>query len=107
MILSKNYKLLFFCHQFYPINSGYANAFLKLIKSIIKHHKNITIDVVTVSSLGDMKELDIERFKVLRIKKSTNMKFVRYFLNPYMIAKKIDKIFKKGNYAFFIIKKHS
>ena len=99
----RNYKLLFYCCQFYPQNSGYSNAFLKLIKSVLNYHKNITIDVVTTNPLGNMKELDIERLKIFRLEKPINLKLVRHLLNPYIIAKKIDKIFRKGNYDFLFV----
>lgn len=103
MILSKKYRLLFYCHQFYPQNSGYSNAFLKLITSIIKYHNNISIDVVTLYPLGSKRELDIKRVRVFRIKKPTNLKFARYFLNPYFVAKNIDKIYKNGNYDLLFV----
>lgn len=48
-------KVMFYCHVFYPQNSGYSNAFQNLINAILDYSSEIQITVVTPYELGEIK----------------------------------------------------
>jgi len=96
-------KVLFYCHTFYPQNSGYANAFKSLIESILMYKRNIAITVCTPYPLGDAEELKYDRLKVIRLKPFINIKKLRYYLNSIYYAKAISNIDKKDNYNLIFV----
>ena len=49
-------KVMFYCHVFYPQNSGYSNAFQNLINAILDYSSEIQITVVTPYELGENKD---------------------------------------------------
>jgi len=96
-------KILISCHAFYPENTGYGNAFLNLIKAILKYKKNIKIDVVTSCELGNSEELEIENLRIIRLNKFTNIRNLRAIINPIYYALKINKLFKQNNYSMLLV----
>jgi len=96
-------KVLFYCHVFYPENSGYSNAFQNLINAILDYSSDIHITVVTPYQLGENKELKRDRLEILRLKPKINIRKIRYFLNDYFFAKEVSKKFKLENYSLLLI----
>jgi len=88
-------KIMIYCHTFYPQNSGYANAFLNFVKALLDNDKSFYIYLVTPYQLGNSKELEIERLKIIRLKPKINIKKIEYYLNQYIYAKEVSKLFKK------------
>jgi len=96
-------KVMFYCHVFYPQNSGYSNAFQNLINAILDYSSDIHVTVVTPYQLGENKELKRDRLEILRLKPKINIRKIRYFLNEYLFAKEVSKRFKLGNYNLLFI----
>jgi len=97
-------KILFYCHVFYPQNSGYSNAFQNLINSLLDYDNDLYITVVTPYPLGqNIKELERKNLNVIRLKPLVQIKKIRYFLNEYFYAKYLSKLFKKGKYDFLFV----
>ena len=87
-------KIMFYCHVFYPQNTGYSNAFQNLINSILANDDSAEITVMTPYPLDEgVAELQSERLKVIRLKPIVNFRIIRYFLNDYLFA---PKFFQKG-----------
>lgn len=96
-------KVMFYCHVFYPQNSGYSNAFQNLINSILDYLKDIHITVVTPYPLGENKELERDRLEIIRLKPKINIRKIKYFLNDYFFAKEVSERFKSGGYNLLFI----
>lgn len=96
-------KLMFYCHVFYPENSGYAHAFLSLIKSILHYWKEVKITVCTPYPLGNNNELSIDGLEIIRLEPRFGLKKIRYFINNYFYAKEVSKRFKEGRYDVLFI----
>lgn len=96
-------KIMFYCHVFYPQNSGYSNAFQNLINAILDYIPDIQVTVVTPYPLGDNKELKRDRLEVLRLKHKINIRKIRYFANDYLFAKEVSKKFKAEDYYLLFI----
>lgn len=94
-------KILFFCDDFYPNNTGYANAFIGLIDSILNENKDVSIELITTFPLGKCNELKRDNFKIKRIKK-IQIPILGYiltsiyssiFVNKYFFKNKFDLLF--------------
>lgn len=96
-------KIMFYCHVFYPQNSGYSNAFQNLINAILDYSSDIHVTVVTPYQLGENKELKRDGLEILRLKPKVNIRKIRYFLNEYLFAKEVSKKFKAENYNLLFI----
>lgn len=96
-------RLMFYCHVFYPENSGYAHAFLSLIKSILHYWKEVKITVCTPYPLGNHNELSIDGLEIIRLEPRFGLKKIRYFVNNYFYAKEVSKRFKEGRYDVLFI----
>jgi len=96
-------KILFYCHVFYPQQSGYSHAFQNLIFSLLETYKDYHITVVTPHPLGNYPELKKERLKIIRLKPKIKIKKIRYFINSFFYAKEVSRIFKQNNYDILII----
>ncbi len=96
-------KVMFYCHVFYPQNSGYSNAFQNLINAILDYSSEIQITVVTPYELGENKELERDGLKIVRLKPKINIRKIRYFLNDYFFAREVSKIFKLENYNLLFV----
>jgi len=96
-------KVMFYCHVFYPQNSGYSNAFQNLINAILDYSSEIQITVVTPYELGENQELKRDRLEILRLKPRINIRKIRYFLNEYLFAKEVSKKFKLENYNLLFV----
>ena len=94
---------MFYCHVFYPQNSGYSNAFQNLINAILDYSSEIQITVVTPYELGENQELKRDRLEILRLKPRINIRKIRYFLNEYLFAKEVSKKFKLENYNLLFV----
>ncbi|QKJ28036.1 glycosyltransferase, family 4 [Aliarcobacter cibarius] len=96
-------KVMFYCHVFYPQNSGYSNAFQNLINAILDYSSEIQITVVTPYELGENKELERDGLKIVRLKPKINIRKIRYFLNEYLFAREVSKKFKLENYNLLFV----
>jgi glycosyltransferase involved in cell wall biosynthesis len=97
-------KVMFYCHVFYPQNSGYSNAFQNLINSILENDPNIEITVMTPYPLPVGKEeLTRDRLKVIRLFPKVKIRKIRYFINDYFYAKQVSEKFKTDGYDLLII----
>ena len=95
-------KVLFFCPDFYPRNTGYSNAFLNIIKSLVSV-VDYEVDVLTDVSLGSNTELNLEGVNVIRVNKKSTLKLFRFFANQYDIAKKIKILDKDNDYDLIFV----
>lgn len=97
-------KVMFYCHVFYPQNTGYSNAFQNLINSILENDLDLEVTVMTPFPLPDGEaELVRERLKVVRLFPKVKIRKIRYFLNDYFYAKQVSEKFKDENYDFLIV----
>lgn len=96
-------KILIYCHVFYPQNTGYANAFLNFINSILDTLDDVYITVVTPYSLEGKEEIRKDRLDIVRLTPKVNIKKVRYFLNEYFYAKEVSNKFKSENYDLLLV----
>jgi len=96
-------KVMFYCHVFYPQNSGYSNAFQNLINAILDYSSEIQITVVTPYELGENKELERDGLEIVRLKPKINIRKIRYFLNEYLFAREVSKKFKLENYNLLFV----
>lgn len=96
-------KVMFYCHVFYPQNTGYSNAFQNLINSILDNIEDIHITVVTPYPLGGHNELNKKNLEVVRLKKRTNIRFIRYFFNDYSYSKFISNKFIRESYDLLVV----
>jgi glycosyltransferase involved in cell wall biosynthesis len=97
-------KIMFYCHVFYPENSGYSNAFQNLVNAILDNDKNVEVTVMTpyVLPVG-VNELTKERLKIVRLLPKVKIKKIRYFFNDYFYAKQVSKKFKNESFELLII----
>lgn len=97
-------KVMFYCHVFYPQNTGYSNAFQNLINSILDNDPELEVTVMTPFPLPDGEaELVRDRLEVVRLIPKIKIRKIRYFLNDYFYANKVSEKFKKENYDLLII----
>lgn len=95
---------MFYCHVFYPQNTGYSNAFQNLINSILENDLDLEVTVMTPFPLPDGEaELVRERLKVVRLFPKVKIRKIRYFFNDYFYAKQVSEKFKDENYDFLIV----
>ena len=90
-------NILFYCKDFYPMQNGYANAYRNLLSSIVKNGE-YKITVITTTPLGNNPELDINNLNVIRARNKFNLRFFRFFLNSFSLAKFINSLCKKQKY---------
>lgn len=96
----RNY--LFFCPDFYPRNTGYANAFKNLIMSVLAEGEDIRIDVVTPVALGASDELNIDRLKVYRCDQCMEGGVLKHFISQKKIARFISDLDERSAYDFIL-----
>ncbi len=97
-------KVMFYCHVFYPQNTGYSNAFQNLINSILENDPDLEVTVMTPFPLPDGEaELVRDRLKVVRLFPKVKIRIIRYFLNDYFYAKQVSEKFKVENYDLLIV----
>lgn len=96
------YKILIFCPDFYPRNTGYSNAFKNLIQVLSETNKYM-VDVVTDVPLFDEPELEINNVNIIRHKKSSKIKLVRFVENQKSIARKLISMDEANNYDFIMM----
>ncbi|MER2493230.1 glycosyltransferase family 4 protein [Catenovulum sediminis] len=84
-------KILIYCHEFFPINSGYSNAFFNLAKALVNQNSNVEVIIATPTSNAGQ-EIEYERIQVVRLDSPVKIPKVRYFLNPIFYAKQIEKV---------------
>lgn len=96
-------KILFYCQDFYPLNNGYANAYLNLIYSLLQYSDDINITVLTPTLLKNEKEINSERLEVLRLDINHKLKFFGKFISEYRRAKTINELMKVDGYELLFI----
>ncbi len=96
-------NILYYCHVFYPQNSGYSNAFQNLINSVLDQYDDIKITVVTPYLLGENEELEHERLDVIRLKTKVNIKKIGTLINDYFYAKYVSKKFINEQYDLLFV----
>lgn len=90
-------RLLVYCKDFYPLETGYANAFRGLCEALVRYNENICIDVVTPVALGDGVEYEKDRIRVVRLRP--------FLLEDYSSGGTGTRW--KTRYAEFVLKKAS
>lgn len=96
-------KIMFYCHVFYPQNTGYSNAFQNIINSILES-KEFEVTVVTPYPLGsNIEEIEKEGLKVVRLQPKINVRKIRYFVNDYFYAKDVSNLFKKEDFDMLLV----
>lgn len=97
-------KILFVSADFYPSNTGFANATLNLIMALKKYKPEIGIHVYTETELlsqEELKGISISRYKSYN--KNSKPLFINEilrkfkYLNNYVLSNKIDLIFFETN----------
>ncbi|CFW14595.1 glycosyl transferase, group 1 [Vibrio cholerae] len=96
------YKILIFCPDFYPRNTGYANAFRNFIH-VLSDSRKYKIDVVTDVLLGENQELKIDNVNIIRKKKKSNVKLVRFIANQMDIANELTLLDKENDYDLIMM----
>jgi hypothetical protein len=95
-------KILIYCDDFYPNNTGYANAFRGLIKSIIDSSEDeLYIEVFTSFPLGNNQELKEKNLKVRRLNRIkvpvigfiVSSVYNSILINKYFFKNKFDLLF--------------
>lgn len=95
-------KTLIFCDDFYPNNTGYSNAFIGLIDSLLNENKDICVEVITTFQLGDREELKRENLTIKRIKKIP-IPILGYILTSIYASILINKYFFKNNFNLLFV----
>jgi glycosyltransferase involved in cell wall biosynthesis len=96
-------KVMFYCHVFYPQESGYSNAFQNIINAILDNDINTEITVLTPFPLGGESEIVKERLKVVRLNPVINIPKIRIFLNDFFYASKVNNYFNKNNFDLLFV----
>lgn len=97
-------KVMFYCHVFYPQNTGYSNAFQNLINSILENDPDLEVTVMTPFPLPDGEaELVRDRLRVIRLFPKIKVRKIRNIINDYFYAKQVSEKFKDENYDLLII----
>lgn len=86
-------KILFFCHNFYPRNTGYAIATRNLINAILDSDDTYSITVITQTPLKEEPELIHKNLLIIRLGSVFNNFKISYFINLYNYAKYVSKYF--------------
>jgi len=95
-------KVLMYCHEFYPINSGYSNAFINFARSITVHN-GFHVTICTPTELGEQKELVEHNIDVVRLDKKINIPKLRYFINPVFFAKQVEELMSSTGSDILIV----
>jgi glycosyltransferase involved in cell wall biosynthesis len=93
-------KVLYYALTFYPVNSGYSNAFQNLLNSL--NDTDLDIDIVTPVPLSDSKELEISSNMTIHRIPGIESKRFRGFINQKKISNFITELDKKNNYDFIL-----
>lgn len=95
---------MFYCHVFYPQNTGYSNAFQNLINSIIENETDLEVIVMTPFPIAAGEpELNRDRLKVIRLSPKVKIRKIGYFFNDYFYAKQVSKKFKDEDCDLLIV----
>ncbi len=91
-------NVLIYCYTFYPVNTGYSNAFKNFVETLSRNKFGLKITVVTPTGLSGKKEIQIPNVSVIRIK-SYFSKFgkIGQVFDQLHASFKINKIFEKIN----------
>lgn len=97
-------KVLFYCYTFYPVNTGYSNAFQNFVKSITSVDENCFIDVLTPESISSKDEIKIKNVSIVRVKKKYNfLGKIGQIFDEISCAKKLNSLVKDNEYdAVFV-----
>ena len=90
---NKKFNILIFAPDFYPTNGGYANAITNFVKELENHPKINKIVILTPKSLGNNKEIKLNKCNIIRIpffKIPTST-----FISPYFWKDKVRQIIKE------------
>jgi len=99
-------RILIYCPTFYPENSGFANAFLNFIKSLLYFDSNLHVTVITPKQLGDIPELKIDRLTICRLKQSPTIPLLGTILKLFFLilhGRFINKYFIRNNFNLFFV----
>lgn len=95
-------KVLVYAEVFYPQTSGYAHAFLQLIKNLLANQYQV--DVVTPYALPEKEpELNMNGLQIIRYAPKLNVSVLGLFYTYYKLASKIKKLFAINSYQMVII----
>lgn len=95
-------KVLIFCDDFYPNNTGYSNAFLGLIDSILNENENLFVEVITTFQLGNNEELKRKNLEIKRIRK-ISIPILGYILTSIYTSIYVNKYFFKKSFNLLFV----
>lgn len=98
----KNKKILIVCPDFYPRNTGYANAFQNLVRAII-NYTDFNVDILTDVPLKDEIEISIDKVIVNRVEKKSKLKGLRFIANQRSIANEIIRLDAQSSYELVMM----
>lgn len=89
-------NVLIYCYSFYPVNTGYSNAFKNFVETLSRNKYGLKITVVTPVGLNSNNEIEIPNVSIIRIKSIFNKygKIGQVFEQLYA-AFKVNEIFEK------------
>lgn len=96
-------NVVFYCHDFYPNNNGYTNAFLNLIRATLAYGKDISLTVITPVKLGGNVELSEENLKVIRLPADCRLKFFGKFYNEYKASRFVSSYVAGNNVDALVV----
>ena len=93
-------KILVYCQQFYPLNTGYSNACVNFWTEISKD-TSFQISIITPTLLNNSPELK-DNLRILRVPKLFGrVPILRHFINEFYMAYLINKIWNIEEYEFY------
>jgi glycosyltransferase involved in cell wall biosynthesis len=97
-------NVLIYCYTFYPVNTGYSNAFKNFVETLSHNKFGIKITVITPTCLNGSKEIDIPNVSIIRIKSFFSIfgKFGQIFDQLYAAFKTKEIFNKENSVALFV-----
>lgn len=72
-------KLLVYCKDYYPLETGFSIAFRGFCEALVANNKDVEIDVVTPVNLMDAQELSSDRLRIIRLDHIVTENYDNYF----------------------------
>lgn len=87
-------KVILYCYSFFPVNTGYSNAFQNFARSMSSELKDFEITIVTPCALDGEDEIKIDGINIIRL----NSRFkglgkIGQVLDEIYASKQVQKVF--------------
>lgn len=92
-------KILYICSDFYPMSTGYSNAFKNFLDAL---GDDYYIDILTTTPNAELKTERINR-KIFKSKKTSSYGMLSYVINSLALFKEYKKMTKACSYDFIFI----